>query len=181
MGEEVAGQLARDRYGCRIFQRLLEIDDQVRDADIARLIDRVLSDTLKLASEEFAHLGLEHVLEYGRDYQKGEIIKALQPQCLTLIQDKRASYVFEKVFKFGPRDQVQALVPELLSLPSEKLAAMAAGRVCSMALRALLQHGDEKQVCLIRDHLKSAAAEAKLRETKHGRRISEMVAAGPNV
>merc|ERR1712242_555072 len=89
--EELRGmglEVARHRYGCRIFCRLLE--HSADHPEPAALIEEVLQDAIGLCRHSFGHYVVQSILEHGTTEQKQHIVDALSDDFLRSVQDRNA-------------------------------------------------------------------------------------------
>merc|ERR1719188_873554 len=83
---------ARHAYGCRVLQRLLEH----WPGHVAGLADDLISEGLLLCRHTFGNYVMQHLLEYGSDQQRVELIQGMQKQALALGSDVRAAAPLSK-------------------------------------------------------------------------------------
>merc|ERR1712232_867614 len=67
--------MAKHRYGCRIFQRLLE---HCRPPQVQKLVEVLLAEALPLSEHIYGHFVMQHIVEYGTDSQRDRLIVVLE-------------------------------------------------------------------------------------------------------
>lgn len=98
------GRLARHRYACRIFCRLLEFCGS-RDLTL-QLIDELLLDAEDLCRHNFGHHVVQSVLEHGHERHRKIVAKVLGRDLLGFAKHRNASYLVEKAMWYcAPEDQ----------------------------------------------------------------------------
>jgi hypothetical protein len=114
--EDVALDVVRHQYGCRVFCRLMEHHSSQNSAGYTgRLFDTVLGDSAALSFHCYAHHVIESALEHGTDDQKHRIAVALGGNPFQLAQSRFGSYVVRKALSFCQFADQQALANALLS------------------------------------------------------------------
>jgi len=154
--------LVRERYGCRIFCRLLEYSPQ--DTRTIRLIDEVLTDAGELCRHFYGHHVLQTVLEHGLPWQRQAVIQALLQDLPRNVESSNAMYVIEKALQSGSEAEKAGLTDQLTGL-APNLARTRFGHV---VVKELLKLGNEISQ-RVRQRL-SEHAEILL-VTKHGKRV----------
>jgi len=164
MGAEVA----RHRYGCRVFCRLLE--HSAKGAAAPALLEEVLREAGGLCRHSFGHYVMQHVLEHGTCAQRGQVLAALRSELARNVQSRNACYVIETAFTYGSPEDRAALIDDLLSGGPDRLAELAQHQSSSGVVRALLQTRGEGS-CNALAQLQAAADQ--LQASKCGRKLLE--------
>merc|ERR1719277_540556 len=86
---------ARHAYACRVLQRLLEH----WPSHVAGLADDLLSEGLLLCRHTFGNYVMQHLLEYGSEEQRLELIRGMQKHALALGCDVRAAAPLAKALQ----------------------------------------------------------------------------------
>jgi len=116
VAEELAGnaaRVARSRYGCRIFCRLLEFFGT--HATTLQLLDELLAHCEDLCCHSFAHHAIQSVLEHGDGRHRSRVMAALLTDPLAYAQHKNASYLVEQALCHCSPEDKQALLVHLRS------------------------------------------------------------------
>uniref|UniRef100_A0A158PBP8 PUM-HD domain-containing protein n=1 Tax=Angiostrongylus cantonensis TaxID=6313 RepID=A0A158PBP8_ANGCA len=113
--------VAEDKYGCRVIQLAIELLSDTNKANkcrsplLEKLMDHVVSNCERLASNEFANYVIQHVIKAGTlsDYRDKLIEECLLRNLLSLSQEKYASHVVEKAFEFAPPVLLAEMMDEI--------------------------------------------------------------------
>ncbi|VDM52835.1 unnamed protein product [Angiostrongylus costaricensis] len=109
--------VAEDKYGCRVIQLVISITYAIlcRSPLLEKLMDHVVSNCERLASNEFANYVIQHVIKAGTlsDYRDKLIEECLLRNLLSLSQEKYASHVVEKAFEFAPPVLLAEMMDEI--------------------------------------------------------------------
>jgi len=118
---DVALDMARHQYGCRVFCRLMEHHQGCAGLS-GKLFDEVLSDTAALCCHCYGHHVIESVLEHGTCDQKHRIATALRGNLLGNATDRYATFVLRKALMFchfaAQQEFVVALIGDVQQLSS---------------------------------------------------------------
>jgi hypothetical protein len=112
---DIAGEVARHRYGCRIICRLLE---HAAEPSTDNLVNAILCEAKDLSSHAFGHIVMRSILEHGSFEQRARVADALRGQLEQLAKRKHASFVVEKALASCDQDIRVTLANELLQDPS---------------------------------------------------------------
>jgi len=113
---DVALDVARHQYGCRVFCRLMEHHSSQDNAGYTgRLFDTVLGDTSALCLHCYGHHVIETALEHGTGNQKHCIAVALRENPVRFAHSRFGSFVLRKAFSFCQFTDQQALANALIS------------------------------------------------------------------
>jgi len=170
--EEIAEakvDLARHKYGCRVFCRLLE--QYAGDERTRILVDSVLVEADKLAVHAFGHHVVECVLEHGLPHQRQWIISALSSNLQQTALNRSGAYVLEKALLMSSGREM--LAQGLLALPPEVVAAIATDQYGSRIMRAIEQMSEDMSQRL-RACLSLPTVAARLHTSKYGRRFRDL-------
>merc|ERR1712232_1212277 len=98
-------RLVRDKFGCRVVQRLVEHFSRARVGNDARLyvVASILQNVQELCADEYGHFAVETLLEFCDASERSIIVGALQTVC-----HGKASYVMKKVIDLKLLPQLQA-------------------------------------------------------------------------
>lgn len=160
--------LAQHRFGCRIFERLLE---HCPPSQIATMVEEVLEVSRALCKDPFGNYVMQHLLEYGTPQQRQRICSTVGAHLAEFCTDPKAPSVVAKVLELGTREQqrcvVQALLQNMESLA--KLASARFGHVIVVALlRSQLEDEERNQV---RHLLANPPRQA--RQSRHAKKVMQ--------
>ncbi|KJH52829.1 RNA binding repeat protein, Pumilio-family [Dictyocaulus viviparus] len=114
--------VAENKYGCRVIQLAIEILSDTgkkfnknRGPMLEKVMDHVVSNCERLASNEFANYVIQHVIKAGplSDYRDKLIEQCLLRNLLSLSQEKYASHVVEKALEFAPPSLLAEMMDEI--------------------------------------------------------------------
>lgn len=114
--------VAENKYGCRVVQLAIELlSDNSKRANKRRapmledLMNHLVSNCERLASNEFANYVIQHVIKAGplSDYRDRLIEECLLRNLLSLSQEKYASHVVEKALEFAPPALLAEMMDEI--------------------------------------------------------------------
>merc|ERR1712048_1125199 len=91
----IAADVAKHRYGCRIFCRLLE--HCASEISTMALIDELLAEASGFCRHNFAHHVIASVLEHSPLSQKQRVVDALCCSMWSHISDRNSNFVMEHV------------------------------------------------------------------------------------
>merc|ERR1712071_274080 len=108
-----AKRLAMHRYGCRVFQRLLE---HTLPSQQERLLDDALVNGKVLCTHTYANYVVQHILEHCRSVpaQRDRLVAAIVNQAAHLCCSREGAAVVSKVFSCGTLAEQQAVAVSLL-------------------------------------------------------------------
>eukprot|EP00930_Biecheleria_cincta_P017204 TRINITY_DN1374_c0_g1_i3.p1 TRINITY_DN1374_c0_g1~~TRINITY_DN1374_c0_g1_i3.p1 ORF type:complete len:484 (-),score=87.13 TRINITY_DN1374_c0_g1_i3:327-1709(-) len=167
VAEELAGscaRLARHRFGCRIFCRLLEFFST--QSSTLQLVEELLGETQELCCHSFAHHVMQAVIENGNQRHCKLVVAALLTNPLAFAQDKNASYLVKFAFRYSCQEDNRVLLAQL-SHP-DAIAALAISQYGCHVVRALMEVEEldtQAVLHIIRQIM------PQLRETKRGQRL----------
>merc|ERR1712070_704365 len=135
-----AVHLARHRYGCRIFERLLE---HGRADQVQEMVSEVLENVGPLCTHPFGNYVLQHLFEYGTKDQQRQLVASLLPRVPKLCGDSRAAAVIAKALEYAPEEERRSLARAMLQDQGcfLQLAALRFGQAAAVAV--LKMHGPE--------------------------------------
>lgn len=114
--------VAEDKYGCRVIQLIIEILSDAnqklnksRSSILEKLLDQLVSNCERLASNEFANYVIQHIIKSSAlaDYRDKLIEECLLKNILSLSQEKYASHVVEKALEFAPPVLLAEMMDEI--------------------------------------------------------------------
>lgn len=127
VAEEVAtlaSEVARHRFGCRVFSRLVEhhLCNTTAGPATDNLVHELLQDTDQLIRHNFARHVLELILEHGSDKDKHSIAETIRSNATDYAKNRSASYVVEKALACCGAPDARAIAWDLLADPQCLLA-----------------------------------------------------------
>jgi len=158
------GRLARHRYACRIFCRLLEFCSS-RDLTL-QLMDELLLDTEDLCRHNFGHHVVQSILEHGHERHRKVVAQVLGSDLLGFAKHRNASYLVEKALWYcAPEDQ-KSLLSQLAR--TDVIVDLARSQFGCYVAKSLLH--DERVDS--RDAVaRLQASTTDLQRTRHGHRL----------
>jgi hypothetical protein len=153
--------VAKHRYGCRIFNRILlpagrRSDDGLweksrcallpSDPEVVALVNKILATPAQvndLSRHTFGHHVVQSILEYGNPSQQRLVAAALASDISHHSGCRNALYVVEHGLRRCCKRDQEVLARALLSIPKTQFVAMVADRYGSNVARALIDLGDE--------------------------------------
>lgn len=133
----VAAEVSRHRFGCRVLCRLLE-HISPRDKWISSLVDEILMEALSLCRHTYGNYVVQHVLEFGLEYQQRKVVLALRKDLNGNARNQYASHGIEKALTFGPSDSRDGILEDLFCDPNNVLE-LAEHQFGCYVVRALLK------------------------------------------
>lgn len=162
--------VAKHRFGCRVAERLLEHCTESMTTPLAEAITREAD---VLARHPFANYVVQHVLEYGCQEHRTQVINAIIHGGIAMLAQHRvASNVVERALDQGNVEGQRAIANALLMVPPT-LLVMSCSRYGNYAVRRLLDvisgplH--DQAICQL------AAGFAQLKASKYGKQLAEKV------
>lgn len=134
-GPKAVVTAARDRYGCRVLQRLIEhcSPDQVE-----RIARDLLADPVPLCKHEFGNFVLKHLLEHGTKSHISNLMKALSGHSSTVGRNLHGPGVLSKAFDYASREDQMTLASAILA-DLDLLASMGCSRHGHLAVMQALE------------------------------------------
>lgn len=114
-------RVARDRYGCRILQRMME---HVQMHQLTGIVDALLRDGVALSMNRYGTYVMQHLLEHGTESQQRCLIQDLARNAMQLCVSNDACMVLEAAFTHGPAEGQELLLAAVLKSDGA-IAAMA--------------------------------------------------------
>jgi hypothetical protein len=111
---DIAGEVARHRYGCRIICRLLE---HAGEASTDNLVDALLREATELSGHAFGNIVMRSILEHGSLEQRARVADALRGHLEQFAKRKHGSFVVEKALASCDDHTRFTLANELLQDP----------------------------------------------------------------
>lgn len=145
----MACELARDQYGCRIFQSLLE---KCPPGDIQWLIEELLAQVTMLCCHKYGNFVIQQILQNGTLEQRDFVVRTVAVDPLGFALDKTGSNVVEKALDVCSSQDRWALFLSLTKTPAT-FETLACSKFGNYVARSLLYFSGEE----------SAAARAHLR------------------
>eukprot|EP00931_Biecheleriopsis_adriatica_P103586 TRINITY_DN783_c0_g1_i1.p1 TRINITY_DN783_c0_g1~~TRINITY_DN783_c0_g1_i1.p1 ORF type:complete len:496 (+),score=102.52 TRINITY_DN783_c0_g1_i1:99-1490(+) len=178
VAEEISGSsvhLARHRFGCRIFCRLLEFHSSKETT--WRLVDELLVEASDLCCHSFGHHVTQSILEHGAQHHRSQLAKVLCSDALGYAQHRSSSYLMETLLEHCSLSDQEALLMQI-GHPMI-IAQLALTQFGQFVARALLQHPKTDVPSAIA-HIGSVKWQ--LEQTQHGQRFLEQIglAASPS-
>lgn len=128
-------RVARDRYGCRILQRIME---HVQHPQLVDMLDFLVKDGVVLSTHRYGTYVMQHLLEHGSDAHRRHLIRDLAAHAELVSVNNDACMVLESAFAHGPQESQELLLTALLKTGSA-IAAMAHMRRGHPVVLAMLQ------------------------------------------
>lgn len=168
--------LARHKFGCRIFERLLEhCPMQVKGMIDELLINESIARTLCMDS--FGNYMMQHIFEHGYEDQKRALAELLSTCASNLCDNENAIAVIAKALECAPFQERQVLARVLLR-DERQFVKLALRRFGNVAVQAILKMSGQEGRTLqqfVRDH------EKQLKTCRHGRAVLKIVPAAATV
>lgn len=164
-GHDSAKHLARHRYGCRVFERLLE---HCSPSQLQGFIDDVLVVAVALCGHPFANYVMQHILEHGSCDHRRRLVAALVDEMPRITGARHAPAVLSKALVLSCHDERRAIARALLSDPF-RLLQLAMDRFGHVAVEQLLGEagGEERAVRLaLLEHV------AELKVSRYGHAVA---------
>merc|ERR1712176_1330804 len=106
--------VARNKYGCRVLQRLLEY---CSSEQMAGLVEDLLRDAVENCKHRYSHFVMQCLLEHGTVCQHRSVVQVLMSHVHDLGGDLNGSFVMAKALSTGSRDAQEALANMIVSTP----------------------------------------------------------------
>lgn len=134
-GPAATCKAARNQYGCRTLQRLLE---HCFPQQLQGLVDGLLTDALRLCMHIYGNYVMRHVMEYGQAEQRHRLAMYVREYIVELGSDEKGCAVVAKALSHASRADQKSLAAAVLG-SSGLVAAMACMRHGHGASEALLR------------------------------------------
>jgi len=134
-GQEFVVQLAEHRFGCRIFQRLLE---HCSSQQLNSLVSALVNNMARIAASEFGHYVMLHLLEFGTSDQRACIAAMIVDNASWVGSNFYASAVVAQCLAHSEKVQKLMVATALLSHPMQ-LQIMAGQKFGHLAIISMLQ------------------------------------------
>jgi len=173
--EELLGfgyEVARHRFGCRVFCRILE---HLTSNDTARvkLVDQALADPEDLCSHAFGSFVARHALEFGLEEHKARIAAALRTDVMGYARHKLGSHVIEAALRLAAPEDRNTIMEKLLS-DEDQLFSLSANQFGRHVVRSLLsQQGPQRQQVI----RAIKPLEERLRSSRYGKSVVQTLRA----
>jgi len=169
----VAAQLARHRYGCRIFCRLVE--HSVGGEDFAQLMHELLLDALGLSRHQFGHYVMQSILEHGSEEHRKQLVAAICNDIRHSAQHRWASHVVETALSYCSVEEQHSIAASIGYWDADGMVALSLTEYGSFVMKALIRVPGEPGG-LVWAHIQHARA--KLDASRYGQRVLESGAQG---
>lgn len=167
----VAVELARHRYGCRIFCRLVE--HPVGGEDFAELMTELLTDALLLSRHQFGHYVMQSVLEHGSAEHRKQLVAALCEDIGKSANHRWASHVIETALCYCAAEEQYSIAASLGCLDehaNDAIELLAQTQFGSFVIKALIRvPGEPGRVAWA----KIQRARSQLECNRYGQRVLE--------
>jgi len=164
--------IARHRFGCRVWERLIE---HCSAAQIGPLLDLLILDSEALCRHQYGNFVVQHLLEYGSLLCRHGILSRLLPDLPTLAMHRTASHVIQRALDFSDEESQAAIISTLLCAASPgSLVEVASSRYGSYVVEQLATMKMQNHRGLI-DEVARRLAEntSELCTTNFGKRVAE--------
>lgn len=162
-----AVRVAKHRFACRIFCRLLEFCGR---GPTSQLVDELLArddgEHENLCSHSFAHHVIQSILEHGEERHKKLIAKMLLSDLWRYATHKNSSYLIEKAICYCSTEDQNQIIAKLGH--PQAMLDLAMAQYGSFVARALLSDSRVNSTAALQ-HI--AEHKADVESTKHGHRF----------
>lgn len=152
------GYLARHRYGCRVFCRLIEF--HAAQEGTVKLVEEALQEAEDIMYHNFGQHVAQAILEHGIDEHRDFLAALVHRNPVALAKDQQGSYLVEKVVLCSSKFQ-----ESVLSKLSSSLVDLALSRYGCYVARAVVEHPLANRSLEMSKLLKIVS---ELNKTKHG-------------
>jgi len=166
--------VARHRYGCRVWVRLLEHSHA--NTALAGLLEEVLAEARELCKHMFAHYVLQSFLEHGSPELQERVAAVLLEDARGLARHRSASHVVEAALLHCQPETRQRLAGALLGGTVEETLELAQCQFGSFVVKLLLELPGEASR---EGWRRLRAAAGRLQETSAGLRLARGLGLGP--
>jgi len=167
-GQGFGKHLARHRYGCRVFERLLE---HCLPSQVQGFIDDVLGAATALCAHPFANYVMQHILEHGTCDNRRRLVAVLIDEMPRVAGARHAPAVLSKAVALSCGDVRGAIARALLLDPSS-LLRLASDRFGHVAVEDLLRDAGGKESAL---RLMLLGRVADLKVSRYGQAIDKQL------
>jgi len=136
----VAAELARHRYGCRIFCRVVE--HSVGGEDFTELMDELLADALGLSRHQFGHYVMQSLLEHGSQEHRKRLVAALCDDIRKSAHHRWASHVIETALSYCAAEEQHSIAVGLGTWDedaNDAMVSLAQTQFGSFVIKALIR------------------------------------------
>lgn len=173
-GPGIVAYAARHKYGCRIFQRMLEHCPPYQVQSIA---ERLLEDAIGTCLHPYGNYVMQHLLEFGTADQRSLLAGLLRQHIAVVGADPHACAVVGKAMTYGSRLDQVSIARGLLWVPG-LIASMARsrhGHVAAKLVLNVLEGPELEEACS-----QLLADAACLRNSRYGQLVlSSLKSGGP--
>jgi len=161
---DIAANVARHRYGCRILCRLLEFANNQKT--VVQIVEELLKEADDLCCHSFGHHVLQSVMEHGLQQHKRRVVQVLLSDLPGFAKQCHSSYLVETALQHSAPEDQECLLFELSQ--ADIIADLALERYGCYVAKALLQH-PKVDVQAAKDKMWRRRLE--LQATKHGQHL----------
>lgn len=159
--------VAKNRFGCRVLQRLVEHCTRVVDG----MVSELLGSTRALSLHQFGKFVIQHILEYGSSYQRHAIAMILVAHIGKMCSNENGVAVLGSALQQAPLEAQQAITEAILQIDAQsnrliQLASRRGGKVAVEILLSRPEGGKVRQQLL--EHAKSL-------DSRHGRTVLRLL------
>jgi len=133
-----ATKMARHKYACRIFSRLIEFSSHTTSTK--EVMDEALLDASELCCHGFGHHVMQSVLEHGSRHHQQRVVDALRKDIAGHAMHRCASFLIERALAHCAPDE-QCLLLQSLRVP-ELLAKIAVTKHGAFVAKTVLLRPD---------------------------------------
>lgn len=168
-----ATYMAKHRFGCRIFERLIE---RCPAETLQPLVEELLKEPRALCCHQFASYVMQHLLEFGCADQRCRLVQQILSEVPRMSLHHRASAVVSKALQHAAAESRQEVARELLKGP-DQLVHMAHQRFGHAVVAQILRsHGTDEG---LRARRLLAGRLASLQASRYGRAVAKGLGASP--
>lgn len=162
-----ATYMAKHRFGCRIFERLIE---RCPAESWQPLVEELLQEPRALCCHQFANYVMQHLLEFGLVDQRRRFVQQILSEVPRMSLHHRASAVVSKALQHGTAESRVAVSRELLKWP-ERFVHMAHQRFGHAVVAQIVElSGTEER---IRARRLLAGRTTSLQSSRYGRMVAK--------
>jgi len=158
------GLIARNRFGFRVLEAMTMHCSETQMADLEMEIALA---TVHLSRHTYGNFVVQHLLEYGTQACRSDIIQRLLPDMPLLAMDRTASHVVEKAIDHANDRQLRLI---LLALLEAAKPVSLVDVACSRCGSAIIAEIAKREVFAMEFRLRLAEAQPRLLQSKFGRR-----------
>merc|ERR1711907_504264 len=138
------------------------------ESQMAGLAQEIALATVELSRHAHGNFVVQHLLEYGTEACRCEILRRLMPEMSLLAIDRTASHVVEKAIEFSEIQEQCLIAMALLQAPKPISIVDVACSRCGSSILAELAEND---ACATQLRLQLGMALPRLVQSKFGRRV----------